>query len=168
MKKKGFDNPDLFIIKEHLPISSTLLYYKDYTTYFDFVKLFLTNSYNNLERSTSMNYYNPYFLYPYSTLSAPTTNLLGSGIGRSFSFSSLLNGAQRTLNFVNQAIPVVKQVSPMMKNAKTMFKVMNEFKKVETKDPKSGMAKQQKFQETAMNNTPNQIVANETGPTFFA
>ncbi len=168
MKKKGLDNTGLFIIKEHLPISSTLLYYKDYTTYFDFVKLFLTNSYNKLERSTSMNYYNPYFLYPYSTLSAPTTNLLGSGLGKGFSFSSLLNGAQRTLNFVNQAIPVVKQVSPMMKNAKTMFRVMNEFKKVDTKEQKPQTIKQNISSENTADIVSKSSLANEAGPTFFA
>lgn len=164
MKKKGFDNPGLLITKEHLPISSTLLYYKNYTTYFDFVKLFLTNSYNKLERSTSMNYYNPYFLYPYST--ASTANLLGNAAGRSFSFSSLLSGAQKTLNFVNQAIPVVKQVSPMMKNAKTMFRVMNEFKKVDTKEPKKGSTTSNNLEESHPKNVETQSF-NETGPTFF-
>lgn len=115
-----------------------------------------------------MNYYNPYFLYPYSTLSAPTTNLLGNGIGRSFSFSSLLNGAQKTLNFVNQAIPVVKQVSPMMKNAKTMFRVMNEFKKVDTKDSRFQVNRQQPSESTTANNMSSHISSNEVGPTFFA
>ena len=50
------------------------------------------------------------------------------------SLSSIINGTSKTLNFVNQAIPVVKQVSPMMKNLKTMFNVMNEFKKSYTND----------------------------------
>lgn len=115
-----------------------------------------------------MNYYNPYFLYPYSTLSAPTTNLLGSGLGKGFSFSSLLNGAQRTLNFVNQAIPVVKQVSPMMKNAKTMFRVMNEFKKVDTKEQKPQTIKQNISSENTANIVSKSSLANEAGPTFFA
>ena len=79
-----------------------------------------------------MNYYNPYVNFaPYIT---PTTQTgLLSRIFKSgkFSLSSILNGTQRTLNFINQAIPVVKQVSPMLQNAKTMFKVMNEFKKTE-------------------------------------
>lgn len=116
-----------------------------------------------------MNYYNPYFLYPYSTLSSPTTNLLGSSLGRGFSFSSLLNGAQRTLNFVNQAIPVVKQVSPMMKNAKTMFRVMNEFKKVDTKDVKPQPTRQQSSNgQNIMETASKQPLQNESGPTFFA
>ena len=69
-----------------------------------------------------MNFYNPY-LY-----SMPVEAAAPSLLSR-FSFSSLINGASRTLNLVNQAIPVVKQMSPMMKNLKTMFSVMNEFKK---------------------------------------
>ncbi len=115
-----------------------------------------------------MNYYNPYFLYPYTTLSNPTTSLLGSGIGKSFSFSSLLNGAQRTLNFVNQAIPVVKQVSPMMKNAKTMFRVMNEFKKVDTKDTKTQIRKSTRSNNPETNYAKESIESTTSGPTFFA
>ncbi len=115
-----------------------------------------------------MNYYNPYFLYPYSTLSAPTTNLLGSSIGRGFSFSSLLNGAQRTLNFVNQAIPVVKQVSPMMKNAKTMFRVMNEFKKVDIKEQKPQTLEQNHYSKNITDTISKQTSTNDVGPTFFA
>lgn len=115
-----------------------------------------------------MNYYNPYMFYPYSTLSTPTsTGLLGGTLGRGFSFSSLLNGAQKTLNFVNQAIPVVKQVSPMMKNAKTMFRVMNEFKKVDTP------AKTNTKSTTKNPNTEPVVSMDKTkpvsdnGPTFF-
>ena len=44
-----------------------------------------------------MNYYNPYFLYPYTSMANPTTNgILGGVLGsRGFSFSTLLNGAQK-------------------------------------------------------------------------
>lgn len=160
------DNNGLFITKEHLPISSTLLSYIDYTTDFDFVKLFLTNSYNILERSPSMNFYNPYMLYPYSTLASPaSTGILGGTLERGFSFSRLLNGAQKTLNFVNQAIPVVKQVSPMMKNAKTMFKVMNEFKKAEPKEKQKSKTIPVPSYQT--NNPSTSTSTSNTGPTFF-
>ena len=76
-----------------------------------------------------MNYYNPYFNYPYATTSGAG---LFSRLTSNFSFSGLLNGVQKTLNIANQAIPVVKQIGPVMKNAKTMFRVMNEFKKIDT------------------------------------
>ncbi len=71
-----------------------------------------------------MNFYNP-FLY-----TAPVMRATPSLLGR-FNLSSLINGANRTLNFINQTIPLAKQISPMMKNAKTMFKIMNEFKKTD-------------------------------------
>ena len=104
-----------------------------------------------------MNYYNPYFLYPYTSMANPTTNgILGGVLGsRGFSFSTLLNGAQKTLNFVNQAIPVVKQVSPMMRNAKTMFRVMNEFKKVDSNIQSEKTTSEINF-------------SSDAGPTFFA
>ena len=47
-------------------------------------------------------------------------------------WGSILNNTQKTLGIVNQAIPMVKQISPVMKNAKTMFKVMNEFKRIDS------------------------------------
>lgn len=42
---------------------------------------------------------------------------------KSFSFAGLLSGASKTLNFVNQAIPVYYQTKPIFKNAKTLLKV---------------------------------------------
>lgn len=78
-----------------------------------------------------MNFYNPYYYSPYALPVNTSRGLFSSLFGRGISFSSILNGTQKTLNIVNQAIPVVKQVTPMIKNAKTMFKVMNEFKKVD-------------------------------------
>ncbi len=72
-----------------------------------------------------MNYYNPYFF------SAPANTSLISRIFGKLNLSSLLSGANKTLNFVNQTIPVIKQVSPMVKNFKTIFNVVNEFKKAD-------------------------------------
>ena len=43
-------------------------------------------------------------------------------------FSSILNTTQKTLNVVNQAIPIVYQVKPLVNNAKTMFKVISAVK----------------------------------------
>ena len=71
------------------------------------------------------------------------------------SFGSILNGASRTLNFVNQAIPVVKQMSPLMKNLKTMFNVMNEFKKADIENS------------APMSDVTSEMVNAGEGPTFF-
>ena len=39
-------------------------------------------------------------------------------------FSSILNGASKTLGVINQAIPVFYQVKPIWNNARTMIKVV--------------------------------------------
>ncbi len=55
-----------------------------------------------------------------------------------FNFSTLLSNAQKTLNVINQAIPIVYQVKPIWNNAKTMFNIMGALKsddKVEKRNP---------------------------------
>jgi len=113
-----------------------------------------------------MNYYNPYFGYPYMGAATQSTGGIFSKLfGKGINWSSILSGTQKTLGIVNQAIPLVKQAAPVMKNAKTMFKIMNEFKKVDT--PPS---------QNTSNNYANKEVSEETiiqsstsnnGPTFF-
>ena len=85
-----------------------------------------------------MNYYNPYLMsYPY--VSGVTNQGLFSRLFGGLNLSSILSGTQKTLNIVNQTIPLVKQAAPIVRNAKTMFKVMNEFKKVETPKKKKSV-----------------------------
>ena len=81
-----------------------------------------------------MNYYYPYYsFYPYmNTIEKPSLLSKLFGNIKSINYNSILSGTQKTLNIINQTIPLVKQVSPIMKNAKTMFKVMNEFKRINT------------------------------------
>lgn len=76
-----------------------------------------------------MNFYNPYYM-PYM-VPRSSGGILSRLFGNGISFNSILNGTQKTLNIINQAIPVVKQVTPMFRNAKTIFNVMNEFRKVD-------------------------------------
>lgn len=79
-----------------------------------------------------MNYY-PYFNgIPYMTAAPVARTGLFGNLFRGINFSSILSGTQKTLGIVNQAIPLVKQAKPVLNNAKTMFRVMNEFKKVDT------------------------------------
>ena len=108
-----------------------------------------------------MNYYNPYLtMYPYmNTVARPGLfSRLISGM-RGINFSSILTGTGKALNVVNQTIPLVKQVSPVVKNAKTMFKVMNEFKRVDTPTKKEEIKED-------LNNYVKNTKLNE-GPTFF-
>lgn len=62
------------------------------------------------------NQYNP-FLY--------------QGMTRPFSFTNILNNAQKTLNIVNQALPIVKEVKPIVKNARTLFSVARGFNSID-------------------------------------
>ncbi len=58
-------------------------------------------------------------------------SLLGRALSatKSFNFSSFLDGTQKTLGIINQAIPIVYQVKPMFQNARTMFKIADEIRK---------------------------------------
>lgn len=116
-----------------------------------------------------MNYYNPYFgLYP-AAVPARTGFLRSLFSGGRFSLSSLMSGTQRTLNLINQAIPVIKQVSPVMKNAKTMFKVMNEFKKTDTpsKEKKTNTSSPKENISETKETSQENIYEENNGPTFF-
>ncbi len=111
-----------------------------------------------------MNYYNPYFMPIRPSLFGSIRNTLAnSGI----TFGGILNGTQKTLNIINQAIPIVKQVQPVMKNAKTMFKVMNEFKKsdstIEKNSNSNNIQSTNKEKIDDLSSTQNY----EEGPTFF-
>ena len=119
-----------------------------------------------------MNYYNPYMgIYPYISTTAKTSLFSSLFKNGTFSFSSIINGTQKTLGIINQAIPVIKQVSPVVKNAKTMFKVMNEFKKTDTtksEDKKSNAVATKSTQNTNTINNINEIQSsNDNGLTFF-
>ena len=113
-----------------------------------------------------MNYYNPYFTaYPYmAPIEATRTGLFSRLLG-GINLPSILSGTQKTLNIVNQTIPLVKQATPILKNAKTMFKVMNEFKKVETPTMTNKPVTENK---TDIENSNDITSSNNNGPSFFA
>lgn len=50
----------------------------------------------------------------------------------SVNWSSLLDGTQKTLSVINQAIPIFYQIKPVVNNARTMFKIAGELSKVDT------------------------------------
>ena len=63
-------------------------------------------------------YYNGYFPYQRNSL----LNF------KKINWSNLLTNTQKTLNVINQAIPVYYQIKPIWGNAKTMFRVVNALK----------------------------------------
>lgn len=115
-----------------------------------------------LERIIFMNYYFPYGTMPYIE-QATKTGLLSKIFRNEINWSTILSNTQKTLNIVNQSIPVIKQMGPMINNTKTMFKIMNEFKKVDT--PRKETKEIKQINET--NKTINNKQINYNNPTFF-
>lgn len=76
-------------------------------------------------------YYNSF--YPYQN---NFNNLLKKGFSfnslRKINWSNVLNNTQKTLNVINQAIPVYYQVKPIWGNARTMFRMLNALKDNDT------------------------------------
>ena len=93
-------------------------------------------------------YNNNYYPYIYPRKSNFFSNF------RRMNISSILDGTQKTLSIINQAIPVIYQVKPIYQNMKTAFKVVNAFKD-ETK-----VSSQKK--ENIRSNTYS-----SNGPTYF-
>lgn len=102
---------------------------------------------------------------------------LGKGLLGKFSFRGFLNGTSKTLNVVNQAIPIYYQVKPMFNNAKTMFRIMgavkNDDKKTKIINNKSSNINVNTNTVNSNINTKTQINTNENisyqeeNPTFF-
>ena len=87
-------------------------------------------------------FYNNY--YPYSNFKIPKY--------RKINFTSLLDSTQKTLNVINQAIPIIYQIKPLYNNAKTIFKVANAIKDDN---------KEEKINKTSKKVEPN------NSPTYF-
>jgi len=105
-----------------------------------------------------MNYYLPY-QSPY--FEPQKIGLFNKIFKNGINWSSFLSNTQKTLNIVNQTIPVIKQMGPVINNTKTMFKLMNEFKKIDTPQKKETTIK------TETKKEPQKYHENVNNPTFF-
>lgn len=47
---------------------------------------------------------------------------------KAINWSKLLDGTQKTLGVINQAIPIIYQVKPVLNNARTMFRIADVMK----------------------------------------
>lgn len=92
-------------------------------------------------------------------------NLLSSLISlkNKINISSILTNTQKTLNVVNQAIPLVYQVKPIVNNAKTIFKVIGAIKS--DKPIFNSQKKEPKVKSTYKSSYTNLI--NSNSPKFF-
>lgn len=92
--------------------------------------------------------------YPY-----PKVGLFSrfSNLAKGFSFTSFLDGTQKTLGVINQAIPIVYQVKPMFQNAKTIFKIADEINKPVTVNETSTVREESNSISTMQNNSNKPI-----------
>ena len=80
----------------------------------------------------------PYMMPYYNMAStAPVVNAASNTLSKAsilgkVNWSSLLSNAQKTLNVVNQAIPLYYQVKPVFNNIKTLGKIGKELSKADT------------------------------------
>lgn len=104
--------------------------------------------------------YNSFYPYQgnFNNLGARRGLLSGLGMGiKSINWSNLLNNTQKTLNVINQAIPVYYQVKPIYNNAKTMLRMVTALK-----------ANDSSTNNTATNSTlQKEKNTTQNGPVFF-
>lgn len=83
-------------------------------------------------------------------------NGLSSILGN-ISFEKILSGLNKSLNIVNQAIPLYQQLKPIISNSKDILSIINTITNNDTKD------------ESLVNNENQTIknVSNNNSPTFF-
>lgn len=80
---------------------------------------------------------------------------------KTINWSGLLSNTQKTLNIVNQAIPIVYQVKPIINNAKTMFRVAGELAKSNSNNSNV------KENVTNKQNYSNNYIQDNNNPSFF-
>lgn len=115
-----------------------------------------------------MNYYMPYGITPYIE-GTRNVGLLSRIFKNGINWSTILSNTQKTLNIVNQTIPVIKQMGPVMNNAKTMFKLMNEFKKVEPQEKEQNKTniKNNIIKQNTIEQNIEPTIKQTNTPTFF-
>lgn len=103
--------------------------------------------------------YNNY--YPYNSgYGFSGHSLFNSGRNLKFNWSNILNGTQRTLSLINEAIPVIYQIKPVFNNARKIFRIMSAVKEDDTPLKSVNV-------NTSQNNNTQEKVRRENSPTFF-
>ena len=110
------------------------------------------------------NDYNPYLYY------MPKMTRMGFSTVRphfktNFNFSQILNGTQKTLNIINQAIPLFYQIRPIWNNVRTMFRVVGALK--EEDDASHPFASHMKDGKTEQTATHPSAIQSHNQPQFF-
>lgn len=82
-----------------------------------------------------------------------------------FNFSDLLNKTQKTLNVINQAIPIFYQIKPLWNNTKTILKIANIVNEKPKQERKENVNKGNNKQNEQTNTIKQETKYNE--PVFF-
>ena len=132
-------------------------------------------------------YYNPFLYQPYyqgasQLASAGLGRSLGTGLGvkgllSRFNWSNFLTSTGKTLNVINQAIPIFYQVRPIVNNAKTMFRVLGAVKDTDKESPSQtststtnnqiNNSQTQNIRTSTQPTSQNNSSSNTSNPTFF-
>lgn len=112
-------------------------------------------------------YYNFPSYYPTSTIGSGLLGGRGAssllkGAASKFSWNSFLTSTGKTLNVINQAIPIFYQVRPIFHNAKTMFKVLGAVKGTSTSSHEFNSTGNNTQEEGKTNYTQDSFVSNES------
>lgn len=103
--------------------------------------------------------------YPYQN--SPFKQSLFYNLKGKFNWSNILNNTQKTLNIINQAIPVFYQIKPIWNNTKTIFKIMGAMKE----DDKKNINNHNKYVKNSHTKNNNNTIANynnlDNTPNFF-
>lgn len=83
---------------------------------------------------------------------------------KSINWAGLLSNTQKTLNIVNQAIPIVYQVKPIFNNAKTMLKVASAFANSDNNNTNTNI---QNNNESKIEEIENNDTYSSNQPSFF-
>ena len=99
-------------------------------------------------------------------------NRLGSSMRaiKGINWGGLITNASKTLNVVNQAIPLVRQVGPMMNNMKSMMRIASIFKDETDIRPKNKNIKGSNsvvYNKTNTKQLNNQDVATKSNATYY-
>lgn len=97
---------------------------------------------------------------PYVMPQRVASKSLFGGINK-INWGNLLNNTQKTLNVINQAIPVYYQVKPIYNNAKTMFRLIGTMNESDNKDIRNNS-----LNNNNLNNTNEKNISNK--PIFFS
>ena len=90
---------------------------------------------------------------------------------RNINWGGILDGTQKTLGVINQAIPIVYQVKPIFSNMRSLFRIANEINAPDTPSQKSNVSQSNTVFSTSSNaNSSTNNSSNKnytTNPIFY-